>query len=215
MAVALHNDVIFPYVDAFKRAGLKLVRVDINENAHEKLIKAMSAKINIDATNYSIIDIGASTTTISTYHNGSFFINTLWHMVVTALQNAIAKLYKIDAIQAEERKIQVSSMNYAEQDKEIINIMNSFFERIVSEAAKVFEFYRKENNATINEIYICGGSSVVNGLTGYIEASTDIPTTELREVIKSQFTSKVIEQGNINLELFPAVIGATYREVDR
>lgn len=215
MAVALHNDVIIPYIEAFKGAGMKVVKVDIKENSHEKLIKALSARNIHTSGNFCIIDIGGSTTTISSYLDGSFFINNTMAYGGNNFTEAIAKLYKIDNIQAEDRKIQVASKSYSEQDKEIIEIMNVFFERILNEATKVLEFFKKENgNQSINEIYICGGSSVIAGIAGYIEASTDISTNEMRDVIKGMFTSRLIQQGNMSLELFGAAVGATYREVD-
>lgn len=213
MVVAVHNEVLLPYVSAFKKAGLKLTRVDIRDNCYEKLIQAITAKKMRNLNNFGIIDIGASTTTISTYSEGKFFINNNLSIGGNHFTDSIAELYGIDHVRAEEKKIEVCNQSYSQQDKEVIEIMNTFFEKIVSDAARVFDFFKSRNNQeNIDEIFLCGGSSVIAGMAAYIESSSDITTTEIRDVIKVLFNCKNIDQ--LNLELFGAAVGGTYREVD-
>lgn len=59
---------------------------------------------------------------------------------------------------------------------------------------------------------MCGGSSVIAGMAAFIESSSDIHTTELRDVIKVLFAGRVAEQ--LELELYASAVGATFREVD-
>ena len=57
MVVAVHNDVITPYVEAFNQAGFRLNRVDIRDNSYEKLIKALSTKNIRPKDNFCVIDV--------------------------------------------------------------------------------------------------------------------------------------------------------------
>lgn len=195
MVVAVHNEILEPYMQAFDIAGLKVIRIDIKENCYEKLIKAISMETYVGRTNFGIIDIGASTTTISTYNDGMFFINNTMNYGGDDFTEAIAKLYSIDKASAEHRKKGFSTQGYDKQDKDVIKSMNEFFEKIVSEAARVFNYFKSRNQQkNIEEIFICGGSSVVAGMAGYIEASSDIKTTEIRDVIRMLFSRKVAEK---------------------
>ncbi len=213
MVVAVHNEVIMPYVEAFSRAGLRLTRVDIRDNSYEKLIKALSMRNFKPKDNYCVIDVGSSTTTISAYDNGKFFINNTNNVGGNYFRDEIAQLYGIDTIRAEEKKIEISKLSYTNQDIEMINTMNAFYERIVTDAARVFEFYKANTEQkNIEEIFLCGGSSAIKGMAAFVESSSDIPTTELRDIIKPLINSRIIDQ--LNLEVYGSAIGATFKEVD-
>ncbi|MEX1377333.1 MAG: type IV pilus assembly protein PilM [Eubacteriales bacterium] len=213
MVVAIHNEVIMPYVEAFKEAGFRLVRVDIRDNCYEKLMKALEYKNYRVKENFSIIDIGSSSTTVSAYSNKMFFINNTSNIGGNYFRDAVADLYGINPLQAEEKKLEISKIEYSRQDKAVMDIMNAFFEKLVSDAARVFEFFKSNNEQrNVEEIYICGGSSAIKGMPAYIESSSDILTTELRDVIKVLFSPRIINE--LKLELYGSAVGATFLEVD-
>jgi len=213
MIVAVHNEVIMPYIEAFRQAGLKLRRIDIRDNCYEKLIKALPQRKFKARDNFSIIDIGSSSTTVSAYSNGRFFINNTNNVGGNYFRDSIAELYNINTLLAEEKKLEVSKLDYTNQDKEVIDTMNAFFERLVSDAARVFEFFRSNNEQRgVEEIFLTGGSSAIKGMPAYIESSSDIPTTELRDIIKGLFSSKIVN--DLDLELYGSAVGATFVEVD-
>ena len=213
MVVAVHNEVIMPYVEVFNHAGLRLTRVDIRDNSYEKLIKALKTKNLRPKDDFCVIDIGASMTTTSAYSDGKFFINNTNNVGGNSFRDAIAELYGLDVMRAEEKKLELSKLSYMNQDKEVMDILNNFFERIVADATRVIEFFRANNEQkSIEEIYLCGGSSAIKGMAAYVESSSDIPTTEIRDVIKPLFAGRVAD--GLNLEVYASAVGATFREVD-
>jgi len=213
MVVAIHNDVIIPYVEAFNQAGFRLSRVDIKDNSIEKLIKVLAQNSIRAKNNYCVIDIGASMTTTSAYADGKFYINNTNNIGGNYLRDAIADLYGLDVIRAEDKKIEISKINYTSQDKEVMNVLNAFFEKIVTDAARVIEFFKANNEQkNIEEIYLCGGASAVKGMSAFVESSSDIPTTELKDLVKNLFSSKIV--GDLNLERYISAVGATFQEVD-
>jgi len=213
MVVAVHNDIIEPYIEVFKQAGLKLVRIDIRDNSYEKLLKALSKKTSKERKNFCVIDIGAASTTISAYHDSKFFINNTNSVGGEYFRDAIATLYDTDSLRAEEKKFQISKLSYDNQDKDVMDLMNNFFEKIVTDATRVFEFFKSNNDqASIEEIFLCGGSSAINGMAAYVESSSDIITTELGDLMKTLFSSKIVD--GLNLEVYCSAVGATFWEVD-
>lgn len=213
MVVAVHNDIIEPYVEVFKQAGLKLVRIDIRDNSYEKLLKVISDQSGKQRKNFCVIDIGAASTTISAYHDSKFFINNSNSIGGDFFRDSIAELYDTDSIRAEEKKFEISRLSYDHQDKDVMGLMNNFFEKIVTDATRVFEFFKANNEqAYIEEIYLCGGSSAINGMAAYVESSSDVITTELGDVIKQLFSAKI--NNELNFEVYCSAVGATFWEVD-
>ena len=94
-----------------------------------------------------------------------------------------------------------------------MNTMNAFFERIVTDTARVVEFFRTNNDQKrIEEIFLCGGSSAIKGMAAFVESSSDLPTTEIKDIIKVLFSSKIAN--DLDLENYGSAVGATFREVD-
>lgn len=153
MVVAVHNEVVLPYVEAFRNAGLRLSRIDIRDNCYEKLFLALSTRNFRARKNFGVIDVGAGTTTTSAYSDGMFFINNTNNIGGNYFRDSIGELYGIDSIRAEEKKLEVSKLNYSQQDKEVIDTMNIFFEKLVADATRVFEFYKTKNDKNIEEIF--------------------------------------------------------------
>ena len=214
MVAAIHDEVIIPYVSAFEQAGFKLSRVDIRDNSYEKLIKVLADNNIRTKKDYCIIDIGAASTTTSAYSEGLFFINNTNNVGGNYFREAIADLYGMDIIRAEEKKLELSKISYTSQDKDVMNVMNQFFEKIVTDATRVIEFFKANNEQkNIEEISLCGGSSAIKGMAAFVESSSDIPTTELRDIIKVLFSGKIINE--LNLEVYAAAAGATFKEVDK
>ena len=214
MVGAVHNEVIIPYVEAFEQAGLRVSRVDIRDNSYEKLFKALSAYNIKTKKDFCVIDVGSSSTTTTAYSDGQFYINNTNNVGGNYFREAIADLYGLDAIRAEEKKLELSKISYTSQDKDVMNLMNLYFEKIVTDATRVIEFFRANNEQkNIEEIYLCGGSSAIKGMAAFVESSSDIPTTELRDIIKILFSGKIVNE--INLEVYASAAGATFREVDK
>ncbi len=214
MVAAIHNEVIIPYVEVFNQAGFKLSRVDIRDNSYEKLIKVLGTHNVRTKKDFCVIDVGASSTTTTAYSDGQFYINNTNNFGGNYFREAIADLYGLDTIRAEEKKLELSKISYTSQDKDVMNVMNQFFEKIVNDAARVIEFFKANNEQkNIEEIYLCGGSSAIKGMAAYVESSSDIPTTELRDIIKILFSGKLLNE--IDLEVYAAAAGATFREVDK
>lgn len=213
MVVAVHNDIIEPYIEVFKQAGLKLVRIDIRDNSFEKLLKSISNSTGKQRKHFCVIDIGASSTTISAYHDSKFFINNTNSIGGEYFRDAIAELYDTDSLRAEEKKHEISKLSYDHQDKDVMDLMNNFFEKIVTDATRVFEFFKSNNDqASVEEIFLCGGSSAINGMAAYVESSSDVITTELGDLMKNMFSQKIVD--NLDLELYCSAVGATFWEVD-
>ena len=66
-------------------------------------------------------------TTTSAYADGKFYINNTNNIGGNYLRDAIADLYGLDVIRAEDKKIEISKINYTSQDKEVMNVLNAFF----------------------------------------------------------------------------------------
>lgn len=212
MVVAVPKDLVNSYISALNKAGLKPVRIDILENCIEKLFRAVSKSLETPLINFGVIDIGSITTNISTYANGKYFVNKVITVGGSTLNKDIVEALEIDAVNSEELKISSNTLIDEYSNRELAPIVRGVIDKIIYDAVRVFEYFKSRNNQTsIDKVFLCGGSSKLKGLSSYVEDNLHIETVSINEIVKLLIEQKSSEE--TDYEQYAAAIGATYREV--
>ncbi len=212
MVVAISKELLKDYINVLKNAGLKVVYVDIMENAQEKLIRILAPRLTFPTPNFAIMDIGSETTNITAYQNGRFFVNKVVNSGGNQLSERMAERLNIDLLTAEATKRTTDLLSH-QGDPDGHMVVAEFVDQLVFEAIRVFDYFKSRNaSESIDQLFLCGGTSMLPGIKHYIEDSLHMNITLLEDMMPMLFAAHGAQ--NINYSLFAGAIGATFREVN-
>jgi type IV pilus assembly protein PilM len=210
LVAAVPNTVVRTYINTLKKAGLKVVYVDVLPSIAGKLCKWISIqKGTAILNNFCMIDFGARTTQIIILKNGNYFIHKIISGGGDYLTGVIADKSGMDMIEAEEYKKKTNFFN-GNINNGLSQYVIDAFDYLMRDFDRTIEYYKNRNNqAEIDRIYIMGGGALMEGLTGYMRkqfSSEVYLISEGLELFPQSNNSKK------NVAIFTQAIGATMRE---
>ncbi len=208
MVVAIPKAPLQMYIDCFKKAGIKVVAIDISENSQEKMVRYLLQTQGDSGTSFGIIDLGSETANITTYLNGHFFVNKVAQISGNILTSDLADALGVDILAAEAAKRQENYFaSYSPAQKAILD----YADQIVFESNRVFDYFASRNNRKpLDKVFICGGGALLPGLDEYLEKNLDIEVESLEKLMAPLFLSQPVLP---NHSIYSAAVGATFREV--
>ncbi len=207
IVVAIPKEPLATYMECFKKAGIRIVSIDITENSEEKIVRYLLPTFDEPPVNFGIIDIGAETTNITTYLDGRFFVNKVANIGGAALTNNLAATLDVDTLAAETSKL---GENFFESTASTRAIVTDFADEIIFESSRVFDYFKSRNQLSIERVFLCGGGSVLEGLTEYLQSNINIEVSTFEEIMAPMFLKRPIIP---NCATYTAAVGATFREV--
>ncbi|WP_192930141.1 type IV pilus assembly protein PilM [Alkaliphilus pronyensis] len=213
---ALPKDIASEYHSLSQKLGLKPMALDLNSNSIHKLV-TLNGVINredfIKDRTIAIIDLGFSFSNLVIIKNGIFKFNRLMKLGGVEIDHSIANSFNLSLKEAEGLKIKAKSINEianSYEERETLNLIKINVDNWVIEIDRLFKYYTsRENNNTINSIYICGGSSNIEGLDTYLREEFQIPAHKLVEVGEISSGKSFI---NIGIEKYVNAMGALIRK---
>jgi type IV pilus assembly protein PilM len=191
---ALSKEITETYVNFCELMGIDNTSLDINSNAIEKLLQ-LEIKTNPNCPfknrNVVFIDMGHSFFNVGVYANGTYLFNKMIPIGGYMVDDIIAKRMKITPEDAEQIKVsngsRYSAMDLMHQfskssgrdDMEgmVLRDTLSAYERWVMEIEQVLKYFTTRNKSNnIDEIYIYGGCSFINGIDQYLNRRLRLPT---------------------------------------
>ena len=191
---ALSKEITETYVNFCDVMGIDNNSMDINSNAIEKLLQ-LEIRTNPNCPfknrNVVFIDMGHSYFNVGVYANGTYLFNKMIPVGGYMVDDAIAKRMKIVPEDAEQIKVgngtKYSAMDLMHQfskssgrdDMEgmVLRDTLSVYERWVTEIEQVLKYFTTRNKSNnIDEIYIYGGCSFINGIDQYFNRRLRLPT---------------------------------------
>jgi type IV pilus assembly protein PilM len=208
MVVAIPKTPLQMYINCFKKAGLKVIAIDISENSQEKMIRYLLQTQGLSDQNFGVIDLGSETANITTYFKGHFFVNKVAQISGSMLTSDIASALGVDALTAESNK---REENFFDSSSPAQKAVLSYSDQIVFEANRVFDYFANRNNRTpLDKVFICGGGALLPGLSEYLQSNLDIEVESLEELMQPLFLNQPVLP---NHSIYSAAVGATFREV--
>lgn len=210
LVAAVPNAVVRTYISTLKKAGLKVVYVDVLPSIAGKLSKFITTHKGSENCNHvCMIDFGARTTQIILLKNGNYFIHKTISSGGDYLTGVISEKSGMDITEAEEYKKKTNFFN-----GNINNGMSQYvidaFDYLMRDFDRTIEYYKNRNNQVeIDRIYIMGGGSLMEGLTGYMKKQFSTEVYLISDVME-QF--QLVNNSKKNVATFSQAIGATMRE---
>jgi type IV pilus assembly protein PilM len=210
MVAAVPNEFVNSYLNALKKANLKIAYVDVVPNIVSKLIKYKTLYSNTGSnSDVGVIDFGARTTSIIILNNGNYFIHKTISNGGDYLTAQIAEKLNVDFIEAEVFKKKSNFFENNFRNNECLFIKN-IIDYLITDIDRTLEFYKNRNNQMgVDRIYLMGGGSLLKGLPGYMKEHFGVDVTFLTDELQQLQKSGNIADGTA---VFTQAFGATLRE---
>ncbi len=196
--------VVNDYVDTFLEADLEPLALEIQPSAVTRaLVKKGSLK------GILIADIGALTTGITIYDQGSIQLTCSVLHGGEDFTGAVAKTLKIDPQEAERIKLNPSKPETLAQIQKAISPL---LEIISKEMRRSIKYYQDYSKSEIKKIFLCGGGANLPGLDSYFSDITKIKT-EIGNPWVNITTYPLKAVPKIKAPTYTSVIGLALREL--
>jgi len=210
LVAAVPGSMVKDYILTLKKAGLKLVYIDVLPNIAAKLCKRMSDEGKLDKISSTcIIDFGSRSTQIIIVKNNSYFIHKVINNGGEYLTSLISMKSDMDLITAETFKTKTNFFK-ENQDNPLNQHVVDHFEYLIRDFERTMEFYSNRNNhEKVQRIYIMGGGAMLEGLAQYMEKQLSIEVKLISDVFE-----KYQNKGDVGrtISIFSQAIGVTFRE---
>jgi len=224
---ALPKEVTETYLTLCEKLNISMNSLDVNSNAVEKLL-SLEIKTNpgspFKGKNVVFIDMGHSYFNVSIYSNGKYLFNKIIAVGGKMVDKVIAARMHIPEKEAEVKKIangsKYSVIDLMHRFSNDPNVENNFealvlrdslviYEKWVSEVNKILNYFTTRDRANkIDEVYLYGGCSFINGIDEYFERRLQLPTKTF-----ANFGSIELSSGEVNRNIlnYLNVTGALIR----
>lgn len=163
------KNLVKKYVDIFNTSGLTLLSLETESFA---LIRSL---VGNDKSNIMLVDIGASTTSLSIVEKGIPVLNRSIEMGGTMITRAISGSLNVNFERAEQFK-QDLSLGSETADNALPQTVEKSFMPILNEIKYTIDMYQEQNKKKVDKIILTGGSALLGNLPGYLSKILNINT---------------------------------------
>ena len=156
------KDVIDSYTETIEKAGFE---PSVFEFESASLTRALIKK---SESSVLILDMGARTTNLSIAQNGEIVSSILVDFGGDQLTKIIAQNFKLSFEEADRMKLSMG-LEGNTKDNKIKSLIESFCPVVIDEMKKQMDYYVETADKKIEEIIICGGSSLMAGMDKCLE----------------------------------------------
>jgi general secretion pathway protein L len=165
LAVAIPREQLKRHLEGLQKAGVDPKAFEIDSlalfNFSQQYLKEIKGDI-------ALLDIGASKTSVCIVGESSpRLIRTVW-MGGYHLTQAIAQAQNLSIEQAEQEKRKAVLTEADRMDGETTRILKDALSPLIKELTTTFHVYGTETGREIRQIYVCGGTSRLRGLSDYL-----------------------------------------------
>lgn len=175
-ACAVRKDIVEQYYNIFKKAGLTLKVAIPAEMAWCNLIN-QGDKL---PKKLCIVDVGHSTTRVNFFIDGNFVMGKEIDMGGALFDQTIADVQQIDPHAARTHK--EANMNKILS----ADFMNEAYQVLAVEVMKIVNFFKYSDHTeggTVEHLYYCGGSSVIEPLRVTLLKATDMTMHNVQRIV--------------------------------
>jgi len=157
------------YVGIFNASNLNLLSLETESFA---LIRSL---VGNDKSVIMIVDLGASTSSISVVERGVPVLNRSIEMGGTMITRAISNSLNINFDRADQFK-QDLSLGSETADNSLPQTVEKSFSPILNEIKYTLNLYQEQNKKKVEKIILTGGTSLLGNLSGYLSKVLNINT---------------------------------------
>lgn len=199
------------YYDLLKSLDLRPYALDVNYNAINKFYTNMESIDRFKYTpsaNVAFIDIGANNLDFSIYGQGVLKFTRIQkaggNNIDTVLKQSLG-ISEEEIVEFKENQLSLKTDRTEYQNLDVITEITDWIEKI----EKIIQFYKNQNvGASIDKIFIHGGSSQIEGLDEFMTAKLGIDTQKVTDISKLNIK---IKKNDYAIEEFINAIGSIIR----
>ncbi len=205
---AAPKEIVDEYLEVLKEAGLEPLVFDVESASLARAFKNEMVKDGSE-TPVLIVDIGARTTNLTVYDQGSIRLSTIISIAGNDFTKAISEKLNISLEEAEKLK-RSFGLNEEEKRGRVVFVLLDVLKDVLNEIKQTVGFYQEKSGREIKKVLLCGGSSLVPKLLSYFSSNLGIET-KLADPWKDIKTEIKITKEKFHPILFASVIGLAKR----
>jgi len=188
---AAPQNIVNQYTDLFNQTELSLLALEIEsisicrsllkeEDGLSSIFSASAIrqtppKIAVNSSNYAIIDMGASHTSMIFYSKNTILFIISMPISGEQITDNIAKALKLNSALAEKAKI-ICGLDENKAEGIIKNMLTDIIKKLIDKIQEALEFYNYHfvNRGALKQILLCGGGANIKNLAQIIKQAVNI-----------------------------------------
>lgn len=204
LIVAAPRDIVESRIQSCEEAGLDVDVVDIEIFAAYRSLLEVDPEFSALSSTVGIVDIGASSSTVSVVHQGVFAMHRSIPHGSRALTEALAQTFGLAPEAAEDGKAQLDVSHLVGvttlPDNPPLRVLHPHLEDLVREVRRSINFFQSQANEEgqmrqVDRLLITGGGARLAGLDLYLDHRLSMPVIEKGLFDNPRFTRTNAEQG--------------------
>jgi type IV pilus assembly protein PilM len=154
--------IVRKYIDIFKAAKLDLVSL---ETETFSLVRSL---VGDDKSTVMIVEIGANSTDFSIIKESIPVLNRSLTVCGSTVTKILAEKMGVTYPQAEQFKFDLSVSLGSDSHEELAQLLTQTLEPIVTEMQYMLDFFRSQNNGSVEKVILSGGGALLLNLSSYL-----------------------------------------------
>lgn len=189
LLAAAPKDVVDGRMAACKEAGLDVRVVEIETFAAYRALLETDQSKNISTNTYILVDIGATSTTVSVIENGVYVMHRSMPTAGNTITDGLKAAFKLDSVDAEAGKQALDLNEFLSpdgQENPPLKVIAAHIDDLVRELRRSMNYLQTQNQSgdtqqvtKIDGMFLCGGGAKLRGLDTYIQNKLGIPVTTI------------------------------------
>jgi type IV pilus assembly protein PilM len=182
LAIALRKDLLRENLEALAKVGVVPRIVDVDFMA---LFNLSQGGLKEAMGCYAMVDIGEAKTSICIVHDRRLGFGRSIPIAGRAITQAIEKEFSLSQEEAERLKeaegfVPLASEDSLEPERQRMGrVVESAVVPLVQEIGRTFYAFEAEVQKKVERVFLCGGTSQLDNLTGYLSEKTGLPVDPL------------------------------------
>lgn len=206
LVVAVPREIVASRIKACDEAGLNVEIVDVEPFAAYRVFVESDQDSELAGKTVALVDIGATTTSMSVVSNGVFVMTRSIQQAGQSLTEALKNQFKLSKLDAEAGKAQLDinelSREGAPKDNPPLRVIQPLIDDLVREVRRSLNYFQSQQTdggqaKAVDVVLLSGGGSKMNGLANYFESKLGIPTKTVNVATTPSFTVESSEEANL------------------
>jgi type IV pilus assembly protein PilM len=184
LIVAAPKDIVESRIRACEAAGLEVESVDIEVFAAYRSLIETSPNYDISDSTIALVDIGASSTSVSVINKGVFSMNRAIPSGGRSLTDELKKRFNLEDEDAEEGKAQLDVRGFLPstgiEETPPLRVIQPQLEDMVREIRRSMNYFQSQQaesgeGSVVDKIVLTGGGAKLTGLSEYLTQRLSMP----------------------------------------
>lgn len=213
LLAAVPLSIVQGYIELLESLNIKPGAIDFHGDSSSRFLSKYLPIAK--ESNYALLDIGASTTTITVAEQGVPVFTRVIQTGSQEITRSIANAFNLSLEDGEKYKKTYGRV-FLEDEKHEDDMLGEMMagimpvvEYLLNDVYRSIEFYRTRTNMGIDSIILVGGGSYLKGIDKYFETQLNLRSRRVEGDLPFKVKNAI---GDDQLLLFTNVLGLTFRE---